>query len=247
MRTKIVSLLAVAFSLGFAQAASAADMPVKAHPMTPLPVAYNWTGCYIGGHAGAGWVKSDWTNTADTTAFGDMSPGNSLNQTNSGFVGGGQLGCNYQTNQWVFGIEGTFSGTSITGDLTNPTFGGTQDDVFTTKINSIATVTGRIGYAFNNWLPYIKGGYAGADVKFSVSDTVGGNQGSGSQTNWHNGWTLGGGLEYGLTPNWIIGIEYDYMRLNTQSYNVAGASAGVYTFDVTPRISQLLARVSYKF
>jgi outer membrane immunogenic protein len=243
MRRLQCALLATVATIGFASIASAADMPVKARMMTPV---YNWAGCYIGGHAGAGWAKSDWTNTANTTAFGDMVPGNSLGQTNSGFVGGGQLGCNYQVNQWVFGIEGTFSGTSITGDLTDPTF-GSQDDVFTTKINSIATVTGRIGYAINNWLPYIKGGYAGADVKFSVSDTLGPNQGSGSQTNWHNGWTLGGGLEYGLTPNWIVGIEYDYMRLNTKSYNVAGASAGVYTFDVTPRISQLLGRISYKF
>jgi len=244
MRHLQSALLATVAVIGFASIASAADMPMKARPMmTPV---YNWAGCYIGGHAGAGWVKSGWTNTASTAAFGDMAPGDSLGQTNSGFVGGGQLGCNYQVNQWVFGIEGTFSGTSITGDLTDQTF-GTLDDVFTTKINSIATVTGRIGYAFNNWLPYIKGGYAGADVKFSVSDTVGINQGSGSQTNWHNGWTLGGGLEYGLTPNWIVGIEYDYIYLNTKSYNVTGASAGVYTFDVRPRISQLLARVSYKF
>lgn len=220
-------------------------MPAKAVRGPIVAPVYNWTGCYIGGHAGVGWAKRDWSNTANTTAFGDLSPGNGFSQTNSGFVGGGQLGCNYQVNQWVLGIEGTFSGTSIKGDLANGTFGA-ADDVFSSKINSIATVTGRVGLAFNNWLPYIKGGYAGANVNFSVSDTVG-IVGSGSQTSWHNGWTLGGGLEYGLTPNWILGIEYDYISLNSKNYNVAGASAGVYTFDVKPRISQLLARISYKF
>ena len=110
----------------------------------------------------------------------------------------------------VLGVEGTFAGSTIKGSLTNTTFGVGFDDVFETRINSLATVTGRVGYAFNNWLPYIKGGYAGANVKFSVSDTAGANQGSGSETKWHNGWTIGAGLEYGLTRNWIIGVEYDF-------------------------------------
>ena len=246
MRRLQCALLATVAAIGFASIASAADMPVKARPM-PVAAVYNWTGCYIGGHAGVGWAKRDWSNTANTTAFGDLGPGQGFSQTDSGFVGGGQLGCNYQVNQWVFGIEGTFAGTSIKGDLANRTFGLALDDVFSSKINSIATVTGRIGLAFNNWLPYIKGGYAGANVDFSVSDTVPANVGSGSGTQWHNGWTLGGGVEYGLTPNWILGLEYDYISLQSKNYNVAGAAAGVYTFDVTPRISQLLARISYKF
>jgi outer membrane immunogenic protein len=245
MHRFVIALLgATAMSIA---AANAADMPVKA-PIAPAPVAipYNWSGCYIGGHAGAGWARTEWNNTADTAAFGDLSPGEGFTQTNSGFVGGGQLGCNYQVNQWVFGIEGTFAGTSIEGDLTNNVFGTGLDDVFTTKINSVATVVGRLGYAWDNWLLYAKGGYAGADVEFSVSDVVG-ITGSGSETTWHNGWTVGAGLEYGLTPNWILGVEYDYIDLQSKSYNVAGTAAGVYTFDVTPRIHELLARISYKF
>lgn len=246
MRLRVVSLLAAAISLGAAQAASAADMPVKA-PIYKAPpvVMYNWSGCYIGGHAGAGWARTEFTNTADTTAFGDLIPGQGFTQTNSGFVGGGQIGCNYQVNQFVFGIEGTFSGTTIKGDVANTVFGA-GDDVFTTKINSVATIVGRVGYAWDNWLVYGKGGYAGANVNFGVSDTVG-VAGSGSETNWHNGWTLGAGVEYGFTRNWILGLEYNYIGLQTKSHNVAGAAAGVYTFDVKPRIHELLARVSYKF
>lgn len=242
-RFVIVLLAATAFG---SAAANAADMPIKAPIKAPPVVMYNWTGCYIGAHVGAGWARTEWTNTANTTAFGDMVPGQGFTQTKSGFIGGGQLGCNYQVNQFVFGIEGTFAGSSIKGTLNNTTFGA-ADDVFETKINSIATVTGRIGYAFNNWLPYIKGGWAGANNKFSVSDTVGANQGSGSETKWHNGWTVGGGLEYGLTPNWIIGIEYDYIGLQSKNYNVAGSAAGVYAFDVKPRIHEVLVRLSYKF
>ncbi len=244
MRRFVVALLGTTV-LGFG-AAQAADMPVKAPIKAPPPIVmYNWTGCYIGGHAGAGWARTEFTNTANTTAFGDLGPGEGFTTTKSGFVGGGQLGCNYQVNQWVFGIEGTFAGSTIKGDVANTTFGA-GDDVFNVKINSIATVTGRLGYAFNNWLPYIKGGYAGANVKFSVDDTVG-TTGSGSETKWLSGWTVGGGLEYGLTRNWILGIEYNYIDLGTKSYNVAGSAAGVYTFDVKPRIHEVLARVSYKF
>ena len=52
---------------------------------------------------------------------------------------------------------------------------------------------------------------------------------------------------YGLTPNWIIGLEYDYIGLQTKNYNVTGGAAGLYTFDVKPRVHELLARISYKF
>ncbi len=225
-----------------------ADMPTKAPPYkAPTVSLYNWSGCYLGGNVGAGWSRAEWTATANTSFFGDLSPGQSFSQSNSGVVGGGQLGCNYQVNQWVFGIEGTFSGTSISGDFNDSAVLPGQEDIITHKIKFVATVVGRVGYAFNNWLPYIKGGYAGADVKFGVSDTVGVNQGGGSETHWHSGWTVGAGLEYGLTPNWIIGVEYNYIDLQTQSYNVQGAAAGIYTMDVKPRINEVLARISYKF
>jgi outer membrane immunogenic protein len=84
-------------------------------------------------------------------------------------------------------------------------------------------------------------------VKFSVNDTVAPNTGSGSETSWLSGWTVGGGLEYGITPHWIVGVEYDYIGLQTKSYNVAGTSAGVYSFDVKSNIQQVVARLSYKF
>jgi outer membrane immunogenic protein len=243
MRRFVVALLGVT---ALSVAANAADLPVRA-PFYPAPVAapFTWTGCYLGGHVGAGWAYTNWTNTADTTAFGDLLPGQGYSQTDAGFVGGGQIGCNYQAGEWVYGIEGTFAGTTIKGDVANTVFGA-ADDVFTTKINSIATATGRLGYAWNNWLFYGKAGYAGGDVKFSVADTVG-IIGSGSDSHWHNGWTVGGGVEYALTPNWIVGVEYDYVDLLTKTYNVAGASPGVYNFDVHPQIHEVLARISYKF
>ena len=238
-------LLATVAVIGFASIASAADMPIKARPISPPPVVYNWTGCYIGVHAGGGWARTEFTNTVNTTAaFGHLDPGEGFTYTYDGFVGGGQAGCNYQINQWVLGVEGTFAGTTIKADASD--LAVLNDDVFTTKINSLATVTARIGYAWNNVLLYGKGGYAGANVQFAVSDTVGPNFGAGSQTRWQSGWTVGGGLEYGLTPNWIIGAEYNYIDLGSASYEVGGGD-GSYAFDVKTRIQEVLARVSYKF
>ena len=223
-------------------------MPTKAPiQRAPLATVYNWSGCYIGVNAGGGWARTEFTNTANSTAFGHLDPGESFTYTNDGFVGGGQVGCNYQVNQWVFGIEGSFDGTSIKGDANNLAI--LNDDIFTTRINSIGTVTGRVGYAWNNVLLYAKGGYAGGHVQFSVSDTccVGGSpMGAGSDSHWQSGWTIGGGLEYGLTPNWIVGAEYNYIDLGTASYEVGGG-AGNYTFDVRTRIQTVLARLSYKF
>jgi outer membrane immunogenic protein len=244
MRRFVVAFLGVAAAS--VTAANAADLGLKA-PLRTAPVAlqYNWTGCYLGGHAGGGWAVTDWTNTINTTAFGDLAPGQGFRQTDGGFIGGGQIGCNYQVNEWVFGIEGSFSGSTFKGNVANSVF-GSADDIFTTRIESIATVTGRVGYAWQNWLFYAKGGYAGGEVKFSVSDTVGANQGAGSASSWQNGWTVGGGVEYGLTPNWILGLEYDYVDLLTKNYNVSGGTA-LYTFDVHPQIHEVLARLSYKF
>ena len=73
--------------------------------------------------------------------------------------------------------------------------------------------------------------------------------GSGSQTQWHNGWTVGAGWEYGITQNWIVGLEYDYAAFETKSYQLAGLAApAVYSFDTKPRdIQSAVVRVSYKF
>ena len=93
----------------------------------------------------------------------------------------------------------------------------------------MATITGRVGVAMNNNLFYVKGGYAGVNNRLAVSDAVPPVVGSGSETQWHNGWTVGAGWEYGITQNWIVGLEYDYAAFETKSYQLAGTSPGSYT------------------
>ena len=234
--------------VGFASVASAADMPVKAQPIGPpvgpFTIGPAATSALTLAAAGPG---RNLPTQSTQRHFGHLDPGEGFAYTYDGFIGGGQVGCNYQINQWVLGVEGTFAGATIKGDAAD--LAVLNDDVFTTKINSLATVTARIGYAWNNVLLYAKGGYAGANVQFSVSDTccVGGSpMGAGSATHWQSGWTIGTGLEYGLTPNWIIGVEYNYVDLGSANYEVGGSS-GSYAFDVKTRIQEVLGRVSYKF
>jgi outer membrane immunogenic protein len=71
--------------------------------------------------------------------------------------------------------------------------------------------------------------------------------GTGGQTHWHNGWTVGAGWEYGVTRNWIVGLEYNYAAFVSQTYQLGG-TAGSYTFDTKPRdIQWAVVRASYKF
>src|SRR5437763_16731561 len=120
------SIALVALGLG-APAAFAAERPVPAYaPPPPPPPAYTWSGCYVGASAGSSYGRS----THYTTAGSVLTPGSAAsgplpaaaigaNITDSfnlsGFIGGGQLGCNWQWGAWVFGIEGDGSATNKEG------------------------------------------------------------------------------------------------------------------------------------
>jgi outer membrane immunogenic protein len=237
--------------LGGMGGASAADLPARMYTKAPPPpvAVYNWGGFYIGGHVGGSWTTERWVNTANTTPFGDLAPGEGFQQRAAGVFGGGQFGYNWQASNFVFGLEGTISGMDNRGSVLNTVFGAGLDDVFSWHTDWMATVTGRLGVAYLNNLFYVKGGYAGVNNRLSVSDVVGPFVGSGSDTKWHNGWTVGAGWEYGITQNWIAGVEYDYSAFETRSYELGGTAApALYTFDAKPRdIQSVVVRLSYKF
>jgi len=246
---KKIALAVAAATLLASGAASAADLAARPYTKAPAPMAavYNWTGFYVGGHAGGTWTNQEWVNTANTTAFGDLAPGQGFRQRETGFIGGGHMGYNWQASNFVFGLEGSISGLSTSADLANTVFGA-LDDRFSWRTDWMATIVGRAGIAFNNNLLYVKGGWAGVNNRLSVVDTIPAT-GSGSQTQWHNGWTVGAGWEYGLTQNWILGVEYNYAAFETKSYQLNNTQAGaVYTFDAKPRdIQSVVGRLSYKF
>src|ERR1700738_2608879 len=245
------SIAALAFTAAFGVgAASAADLGSRSYyPKAPAiaDALYNWGGFYVGGHVGGSSTSESWTNVANTTAFGDLGPGQGFRQRGTGVFGGGQIGYTWQPSNYVFGLEGTASAMNDRGTTANTVFGA-GDDVFSWRTNWMATVTGRGGYAVANNLFYAKGGYAGVNNRWSVVDVVPPATGSGSDSHWHNGWTIGAGWEYGMTRNWTVGLEYDYSAFETKSYKLAGAAAGVYTFDAKPRdIQSAVVRLNYRF
>ena len=250
MRSKLIAVFTCTTALVAAGAASAADLAARPYTKAPAYIEplYNWTGFYVGGHIGGAWTNEQFVNTANTTIFGDLAPGQGYRQRSSGIMGGAQIGYNWQASNYVFGLEGTISGLDNHASFTNTVF-GTADDVFSWRANVLATIVGRAGFAVQNNLFYVKGGYAGVNNRLSVSDTIANPAtGSGSATHWANGWTLGAGWEYGITRNWIVGVEYNYAAFQTQSYQLAGAAAGTYTFDAKPRdIQWAVVRASYKF
>ena len=249
MRNKLIAAFACTTALVSTGAASAADLgarytkaPAYAEPL------FNWTGFYVGGHVGGAWTNEQFINTGNGAPFADLSPGQGFRQRNSGVMGGAQIGYNWQANNYVFGMEGTISGLDNKGSFTNTVFGVGLDDQFSWRANVLATVVGRAGFAVQNNLFYFKGGYAGVNNRLSVIDNVANpTTGSGGQTHWHNGWTVGAGWEYGVTRNWIVGLEYNYAAFGSQTYQLGGTS-GNYTFDAKPRdIQWAVVRASYKF
>src|SRR5262249_43915231 len=152
-----------------------------------------WSGFYLGFNVGGAASKSDWSNLATAvTSYGDTAPPATFSQRMNGPLGGLQAGYNLQSGPWVYGVEALANIADISGDKRSPF--GAMDDVFTPEIQALLTATGRVGYAWDNSLVYVKGGVAAALVKMSASDTVGPTTGSGRDRSWRVGPTLGIGF-----------------------------------------------------
>ena len=212
-------LIALGFiGLGTASAL-AADLPAR--PYTKAPIvspAYNWTGFYVGVMGGYGW--SDSIDVAGFT-FG-------TNDINGGFVGG-TIGYNWQSpgSPFVFGLEADGAWSDISFSETDALLAV----AFEERIRSFGSITGRLGYAVDAALFYVKGGYAWANNRLSATDLVLGT--TFSESNFHSGWTVGGGFEYGFAQNWSGKIEYMFASYDNENYLSAFAPPGVsFGFDV---------------
>jgi len=124
---------------------------------------FTWTGCYIGGHVGGGFGRKDFSDTPTHGFVGGTSAPQSIQEDTSGFLGGGQVGCDYQfAPNWLVGIQGSGSGADIKGD--DPFF--TYAKHFRARTDWLANVTGRIGWTWDRWMIYGKGGVAWAGDKY---------------------------------------------------------------------------------
>lgn len=218
-------VLAATFVFGImsAGAAVAADLPSRKGPVAApvyLPPAFTWTGFYIGANAGYGWGD---VKTSSVVGFSDP----------DGFVGGGQIGYNYQIGQVVFGVEADFQGADLSSRVDNA-----LGDFATTELNWFGTVRGRIGYAFDRFLPYITGGFAYGNVNTAFYfPRLGASYG---KDDTQFGYAIGAGLEYAFTNNLTAKVEYLYLDFDRSSIPGLGVKVGT-------DVSLVRAGLNYKF
>jgi len=229
-----------------ASQASAADLPRKAPAyVPPAPPPITWTGCYIGANVGGVFARR----SADFGSIGSLD-----SDTNSGFAGGGQIGCDYQFagTGWVVGFRNMFDGTSLsrTRDLgfVNNSLEGVQ---LHTRTNWFDTLTGRVGYSFTpGWLIYGQGGgaWANAEANLTVSNAVTTFASSG-QSRTRSGWTAGGGVEWMFAPHWSAFLEGNYMDFGSNDQTVfasVSCPAGC-AFSAKTTAATALVGVNYRF
>src|SRR5579863_6048879 len=236
MMMKKILLAGTALATLVSGSAMAADLrPARAPIYTKAPVmapAYSWTGCYVGGNAGGLWTTKTWS--VATTGAAEST------QDISGGLAGGQIGCNYQVTTWVFGIQGDYDWSNAGGTAADASFVGGTDH---SNVKSLASVTGRVGYTWDRFLGYVKGGGAWVRDDYSVSNAVG-LASSASET--RNGWTLGVGGEYAFT-DWLSGFaEYDYYDFGTTSNTFTGL-LGTGTSSIKQTVSVAKGGINFKF
>ena len=198
--------LGILSAVGFAAPTMAADLPVRATP-PPIPVPiFTWTGFYLGGNIGAGWTSTviresffgaEWSRSSDAR-----------------FIGGGQIGYNWQFNQFVVGLEGdidAITNRSRSAVVTIPA--GTFVATRSSDANWVSTIAARFGFAVDRALFYGKAGYGwvGGTGNATITNVAtGATVGIGGSGN-RGGWLVGGGIEYAITNNWTLKGEYNYL------------------------------------
>ena len=226
IRTLLIAGVAAVALSGPAFAADLPAQPVEPAPIA-MPIAFDWTGFYIGAQVGYSWGNVDITVDGYDS---DLSP------DADGVVGGAFVGYNVQFNQIVVGLEGDIEASGISGD-------DDDDDALLeadADNNWQGSIRARLGFAFDNFLPYIQGGVAFSDWDVSVRDVITDDEIDDSDT--FTGWTVGAGLEYAFTQNITARVEYRYTDFGDSDFDLAGNDVNADLTTNTVRVG-----VAYKF
>lgn len=235
MKRILLTAVTLVVLLPASQSALAADLRAKPVYMPPAIVApiYNWTGCYVGANLGVAWGHADISGSG-----GDVSG------SNTGFAGGGQLGCDYQLGTWVIGFRNMIDGTSLDSGATLPS-APLAGYSFSGTAHWFDTMTARGGYLVRpDILLYVQGGAAWTQNSQSFATPAG--VGVGQISHNTTGWTFGGGVEWMFMPHWSTFLEYNFMEFGTNSATWAGCG-GTCSVNANADIQTLLVGINYKF
>jgi outer membrane immunogenic protein len=273
MKTRFGLALASVMLLGSIGSAYAADMAVKAAPPLPPPAPnWLWTGFYVGGNVGGIWndTRDDVYPTgcffvpacSGTPVAANPARSDSVSLNGSGFTGGVQAGYNWQSGRFVGGIEAdiNYSGindsNSINRAIVSPFLAGNFVHSETEKLQWFGTFRGRAGFTVTpSFLLYATGGLAFGQVK-SVSNTAFTTTTdvyTGSLDETRVGWTVGGGGEWMIGPNWSVKAEYLYIDLGKTGYTQRCITAVCVPFVPAPtyqtdlRVRENVARVGVNY
>lgn len=210
------------------------------------PVGPNWTGFYVGVNGGGAWGKADYdwdipvASTINRVVVNPVVVNARAEFDRSSFIGGGQIGVNYQVRAFVLGLEGDFDYLNLNADRM-VTVQAAQ--VTSAQLNQhfstdwLSTVRGRIGYTSNQWLLYGTAGAAFANIKYDnnvtfTNNNVLGNSYPALSNNVETGWTAGAGLEWQFATHWSAKVEYMYFDFaNLTNTGIRISPEGVVTPD----------------
>jgi outer membrane immunogenic protein len=236
-------------ALGMAAPASAADLAARPYTKAPPMVAmYDWSGFYLGANGGWGSSRNCWDLT-NVILVGPVVPNlpEGCHDASGGTVGG-QIGYRWQASSWVFGLEAQGNWADFKGS--NPSIQLIARNE--SKVDAFGLFTGQVGYAWNNALLYVKGGAAVTSNKYTgFVPATGLAFDSASDTRW--GATVGVGLEYGFTPNWSFGVEYNHLFMGDRNFVMAGTGnivpvgATLRSDRISQDVDMVTARINYKF
>ena len=231
MKKLVLALTAAAAFSGSASAADLAARPYTKAPPQMMAAMYDWSGFYIGVNGGWGQSREryDWLGYSLVSA-----------NANGGTVGG-QIGYNWQAGALVFGLEAQGNWADLSKSYVDP-FNLAWS--VGTKVDALGLFTGRLGYAANNALFYVKGGAAVVSNNYwAAFNNV--NFLTASSTRW--GADVGIGFEYGFAPNWSFGVEYNHAWLGNQNNNWSNHNWRYTTVNVGQDLDLVTARINYRF
>jgi outer membrane immunogenic protein len=224
-----IALAASAAALGFAWFTAAS--------------ADHFEGVYIGLHGGFGTADGNYTFNQPTLALTEP-----LSFSDSAAVGGGQLGVRFDiAPDWILGIEGTYTAGTIDDTLSSIV---TADRARSFEISDQFTVVLQLGHSWGDWLLYVKGGYANAEIATS-SNIISTGQLTSASSGREGGWTAGIGVDHLIAPNVTLGLSYDYSsyspddRLNVQVAPFLATTGNVQNIDTDVHL--VTARLSWTF